>query len=354
MDDHHFLIEWLAYHWHVLPLHRLIVAVDPRSRFSITSILDRYRSRKLMDITEWTQKDFMRDRDDDDHHHDHHHKHDITKKFLKRQVVFYAKCLQQLKREKGNNWSWTIFTDTDEYIVPNFSAAPPVRVNLSSLETFDSKTTTIYNLLEQVQQRESVRNNSKMMMASETCIVLPRLRFGTRDSTVEEIQHLVPLNASWNGMDFSTLRWRWRAQTQFGPNQPNRHNGPPKGMVNLQYLQDWMTQYDAKGSVYDRIDVHRPVKALCDEQFHFVSHRHATFVAHHYPGTLQQWTFRQDARNWTRNQNAYQGLAKRARKLDDSIRLWLASFVRTHGQSLAKFLLQGVGQIPTNATYGLL
>ena len=29
MDDNHYLIEWLAYHYHVLPLRRLIVATDP-------------------------------------------------------------------------------------------------------------------------------------------------------------------------------------------------------------------------------------------------------------------------------------------------------------------------------------
>lgn len=31
MDDNHFLIEWLAFHYYVLRLRYLIVAVDPRS-----------------------------------------------------------------------------------------------------------------------------------------------------------------------------------------------------------------------------------------------------------------------------------------------------------------------------------
>ena len=31
MDSNHLLIEWLAYHYHVLRLRHLIVAVDPRS-----------------------------------------------------------------------------------------------------------------------------------------------------------------------------------------------------------------------------------------------------------------------------------------------------------------------------------
>ena len=31
MDDNHRLTEWLAYHYHVLPLRYLVVAVDPKA-----------------------------------------------------------------------------------------------------------------------------------------------------------------------------------------------------------------------------------------------------------------------------------------------------------------------------------
>jgi hypothetical protein len=56
--DNHYLVEWLAYHYHVLPLRHLIVGVDPSSRTSPTQILDRYRDRGLIKISEVTDSDF--------------------------------------------------------------------------------------------------------------------------------------------------------------------------------------------------------------------------------------------------------------------------------------------------------
>jgi hypothetical protein len=57
MDDNHFLIEWLAYHYEVLPLRRLIVARDPRSRMSLSHILRRWKG--LINITEWQDDDYF-------------------------------------------------------------------------------------------------------------------------------------------------------------------------------------------------------------------------------------------------------------------------------------------------------
>ena len=57
MDDNHFLIEWLAYHYHVMPLRRLIVLVDPNSKTTPEPILNRWRDR--MDITIWFEKDIF-------------------------------------------------------------------------------------------------------------------------------------------------------------------------------------------------------------------------------------------------------------------------------------------------------
>jgi hypothetical protein len=177
------------------------------------------------------------------------------------------------------------------------------------------------------------------------------LRFGTKESTAVQVQHLVHPFKNISGMDFMTLRWRWRAKSAFGKTTNNRHNGMPKCMVNVQYVQDSMIQnYDLGGTnPIDRlVNAHRPVMALCSEADMRTLVRQASFVAHHYPGTLEQWTFRDDGRAWTRNQEAYTGLAKRARKLDDSIRPWLQDFVNVHGEDLAHRLLQGVGQVSSN------
>jgi hypothetical protein len=51
-DDNQILPEWIAYHFTVLPLRHLIVAVDPFSLTSPTPILDKFREIG-MDIEVW-------------------------------------------------------------------------------------------------------------------------------------------------------------------------------------------------------------------------------------------------------------------------------------------------------------
>ena len=50
-DQNMLLPEWLAYHYTVLPLRRLIVAVDPLSYTDPASVLDQWSS--LINITIW-------------------------------------------------------------------------------------------------------------------------------------------------------------------------------------------------------------------------------------------------------------------------------------------------------------
>jgi hypothetical protein len=278
-----------------------------------------------MEITQWTDTDFML-------RSDFGSNNDTFLQFFQRQLEFYAKCLGQLKKEGR---SWTLLIDTDEFITPNRFAAPDFRIS-------NMTNTTLLAKLEKIQ----ATHVSTMM--SSPCVFLPRLRYGTKESSASEVQQFVPTSIS--GMDFMTLRWRWRAKSAFGKNHPNPHNGQPKGMVNLHYLEDWMVAYgpSLKRSVDEVVGVHRPVKTMCPEKDRDTIHRHASFVVHHYPGTLEQWTFRNDGRSlWTRNKEAYQGLAKRAKKLDNSIRPWLQDFVQAHGKDLALRLFQGVGQLPT-------
>ena len=72
-----------------------------------------------------------------------------------------------------------------------------------------------------------------------------------------------------------------------------------------------MIQANQAVAVQDLIDIHRPIKHTCEEAHALTHPRNATFVVYHYPGTLEQWTFRNDARNWTQNEQAYQVLAKK-------------------------------------------
>jgi len=56
-DDNHWLIEWLAYHYHVLPLRDLIVVKDPTSKTSPDKIFQRWKGR--INIETWDEGDFI-------------------------------------------------------------------------------------------------------------------------------------------------------------------------------------------------------------------------------------------------------------------------------------------------------
>ena len=58
-DDNHWLTEWLAFHYHVLPLRHLIVAVDPASRTSPSRILQKWNDTGKIQIQVWRDADFL-------------------------------------------------------------------------------------------------------------------------------------------------------------------------------------------------------------------------------------------------------------------------------------------------------
>ena len=57
-DENPRLPEWLAYHYHVLPLRYLTVAVDPASRSSPAAVLSAWRGTGL-DVVLWEDPDFL-------------------------------------------------------------------------------------------------------------------------------------------------------------------------------------------------------------------------------------------------------------------------------------------------------
>ena len=60
-DENPRLPEWLAYHYHVLPLRHLTVAVDPASRSSPAEILGRWEG--LIDVRVWGEEDYLPESD---------------------------------------------------------------------------------------------------------------------------------------------------------------------------------------------------------------------------------------------------------------------------------------------------
>jgi hypothetical protein len=327
-DDNHWLIEWIAFHYHVLPLRYLIVAIDPDSKTSPRKILERWKRSQLMTIKVWNDQVFMPET--------------IPKSMLKayvnnthlmkhrhRQNSFHITCMRHLK---FRGVPWVQMTDTDEFTAINYASGH------------------FYNLtkLHPIQQPGSVLRvlnlHQKVTGIVPKCIYMPRYMFGSTDNPRKSlIERNVPPNSTIKGVNFLTQRFMFR---------------DPKSMTNGKNLVHLAATEKIKGLR----NVHR-VSSECPsgESLEGVDHVKSTLVrVHHYMGTLDQFLFRQDPRaNGTnivlardgrslynvRGVERFQELSAEAVYLDSGARGWIAGFVKDVGVPMAEHLLLGIGQV---------
>ena len=101
LDENARLIEWLAFHYQILPLRRLIVAIDPRSRLRPSSILQRWAG--MMNITEWSDADYGFTPGN----------RPLIGRHRSRQAMFFRRCMLSLKAEHR---TWVALVDADEFV----------------------------------------------------------------------------------------------------------------------------------------------------------------------------------------------------------------------------------------------
>jgi len=325
MDDNHFLVEWLAYHYFVVNLRHLIVAIDPRSQTSPVSILKRWQDR--MDVQIWNDDDYMKEGELDSD------KKVVKRKFgdiednvlthRARQRIFYYKCMSQLKQAGSN---WTMMTDTDEYVLLNKD-----EVSKNGLEYIP------------IQEKGSVhrflKQEAKTAIATQIetnwtrpCVQIPRIRFGAQES---DIAHIDPdqLPPSVDRSSLGTLRWQHSADYS--------NSGASKVIIDLS-----RTAWDDLEPVSS---IHRPVVNLCGRRKVYIRKDEQTVMIHHYLGSWEQYTFRDDARKGDiRSKEAFrkaQHFGTRGRVDDDLIHGWLTGFVADVGPDMASKLLEGAGKV---------
>ncbi|KAG7373131.1 hypothetical protein IV203_033855 [Nitzschia inconspicua] len=342
MDDNAILPEFLAYHFLRLPLKRLIVAVDPRSETSPLEILNRYSSKNLMNISIWNDEDFMPPNHEEIREEIDQRKREkgdpvkdpLVNLHRDRQNYFISQCFSTLQREGAQ---WVIHIDTDEYILPNYYAKPPYKLDMNSLPKNETDVPpTIYDMI------QSVKHIDEHL--SSPCIALPRVRIGTRESARQKVELGMPpeLKGSVNATNLQTFRWRWRNRFNAG----FKSNGQAKAMVDLSRL--------SKGSLTGSVsghNPHRPVKKECLVRNMYLDVRNSTFLVHHYASTWEQWSARKrDARQTTENngrtREAWEKLRLLSFRQTDHIRPWLQDFVNVYGAGLAAELLKGSGELP--------
>ena len=332
MDDNHFLVEWLAYHYHVIKLRHLIVAVDPRSLTSPKRILERWKG--IMDIVLW---------DNEDSYINHtkfyttvaerlggnHGKREssILSMHRVRQLTFNMQCMAaHKKRGRG----WTFITDIDEYMYVN----PRLREEGQKLYQSD------FEALPSIREANSVYKmlqtlrflNPKTVHAAEQypCIRIARRQFASIDSDTKST------NAD---STFQTIRWRkWGFHDD--------HHGSLAGKVAIDLaalsLEDLEAEANEGGG-----DPHFPLPNICAKGSIFLSERHAPLIANHYMGTREQWNFRS---NDSRGAECLRDLFDHQNNIvgkhhSDDVVPWLEGFVNSTGMEEATRLLEGVGEL---------
>lgn len=281
MDDNHFLIEWLAYHYHVLPLRNLIVAVDPRSQTSPQSILERWQDKTDLNVTVWWKdSDYITNHTEleeaeswvaikfqDDHPSGELIRHRA------RQRLFYFHCLQEHKRQER---TYTLLTDTDEYLTINYETVNNTKSSIvaSKLIPSISEPGSVLKLI-QHEQKYHATNSS---VVSSPCIQIPRSRFGVvEDDTTTIIAQNSPES------QLLTMRWRYHAA-------PDNYaqNRISKTVIDVSRIHNRdLRPVDS---------IHRPLRQYCGRRKLHIRAPDQLLLLHHYLGTWEQYNFRRDAR----------------------------------------------------------
>jgi len=395
MDDNHLLIEWLAYHYTTLPLKRLIVAIDPRSATSPLPVLKRWKGR--INYTLWYDNDYVGDEvlqkqgcnfKGNEEKRAQLANETATESTLQnehwtwvhrlRQPMFMHACAKQLKKEHR---SWTMYLDTDEYLVVNkfqkhlktsFLQMTPQREGEGRGSDAKNNTNThlrlfrndtdyppmttlemLYNIIKYNVTRniQSLNHLDYHKMYQSGCIGLPRRSVSTKASTAEEMQKRVPL--AYEASRFSTLRFRHMN------NEPQYFGKPIIDLSRVGRQDTPWKDFAVHGGIGGCAEIEDPKRHL---------ERHMTwqqrqrqwelretvflnsfFLVNHYPLTFEQYGFRKgDSRGRTSYEDYLQNYeisTKPKFDTDDVVRGWLRKFADEVGTKHARTLLRGVGDL---------
>ena len=347
-DDNHWLVEWLAYHYHVLPLRNLIVFKDPNPQTSPDAILERWRPR-LNYLQVWNISDeIMAWNSSTMPKISSITKNTDVNMHRRRQNHFYTKCLAHLKEHQAQTMTtWVLLTDTDEFVRPNSYVlkddSPNLRQPGSVVRLLNAKQ------LELRQARAKKRkgavqyfNKTSNKPDKTKCLLIPRFLMTNREARDDQVQSDIP--QGFNGTSLLTTRWLYRSKEEVGLGKNVVHLG------NLDSSE--LSAVNSKGP-------HRVLTGPCPRAVNQprgqLYHSDTWLLIQHYIGTLEQYTFRDDPRNYLKHflsrtekwlmvqQNATNNNTDPV--FDDALRPWLLGFVESVGMEEAIRLLDGVGNV---------
>jgi len=319
MDDNHFLVEWLAYNWFVLPLKHLIVFVDDKSRYSPLKIFERWKGYMTIEVVNWTYPGVLAPVPDNLVNQT------AVRHYLGNQHKFYEDCVKRFKLEM--DWkSWVVLVDTDEYVSINRFTRNPNHPLYAGDDIKLPKMSHKASVMRRIQlitsrQREAGKNVTDCITTPRTQICLKTVN-QTRPSRYLEVIGL-------HDRDFLTQWW------VLGDKRKN-----PKVMVDLGSVPaDYVRQLDLlhNGSAH----VITPGRECPQKPYYQI---------YHYAGNQEQRTSKDaiDPRGGYTNRvggsiNPDEDECQMRRVGD--IKPWIRGFINEVGQDEARRLLEGSGRV---------
>lgn len=308
-DENLQLPEWLAYHYQVLPLRRIIVARDPRAKTDPRHILKQFEELGL-EATVWEYDDYfctggkrknsltkqynysyidfrngtiVRNTDEGMHYERH----------LWRQLCFLTKCAQTL-RDEGRTWTLTV--DVDEFLAYNAydPDSPMEKSNYNCMskpkENRSSCVKEYHTYMQSEEQKEKhVRNRVKENQTigdylndtindlltwdqsfERPCWVLPRIPIPAYEANGQNINN--------STIHLNTLRFRYHAEYDQGV--------LGKTVLNLQRFNLTPGTNLPRAS-----NCHKVYEAHC-RGGPFAKYDTNVLRVHHYTGSLEDWLTR--------------------------------------------------------------
>lgn len=341
-DDNDLLNEWLAYHYHVLNLRYLVVAVDPNSATSPTPIFEKWRRLTGIRILEWSDKDFMPpvflltgyhispNLIDGDAKNSKFHEGTEEEEKVKadnlmitnhrfRQITFLEKCLKHMRNHKK---AWTMHIDTDEFVVINPLLRNTTQLNVKMIN------------VPPIQEKGSIANVVNQYFKDETlkekfnypCISMPRLLFGSVE-IIENATYPEDVMEHFNVSMLETIRWQYHTDYD-----DKDRNAQPKVIIDVSVVPRTNDMFNKPFSI------HRPSKFLCRRiaQLDFKQLQRYPITVNHYTGSWDRYFSKNDTR---RSERAYNSKAHVAAGHDTYMAPWLMGFVNHVGLDLAMELL---------------
>ena len=338
-DDNALLNEWIAYHYHTLKLRYLVIATDPNSATSPSSILQRWENLTDLSVTQWSDHDFMPDtflkkgylipldringNATQSKWHRGHEDEEQVKRDLQninshryRQLTFLSSCYRYLYKKKK---TWVLHIDTDEYLTVNPVLRARGMLGQLAVPKDLREPMALFRFLLAIRHRPRLKHQSNY-----PCISLPRLMFGSVSTDT-----LGLVKDTYQAAKFETLRWKYH--TSFTDRE---RNALPKVIVDVSMVDETDEMFKRKA-----FSIHRPSKKLCRfvDQIDFAKVESFPLTVNHYLGSWEHYIGRNDTR---RSKFFYDAKAAVQEGRDDWVSSWIDGFLDEMEPQIARELLQ--------------